>query len=85
MSFCHFFLHIFTPRDDPVEDISAEFLNWKEAALVGRSVGAVLRLQADLLCVTLRGCVCATGSITEQHRLDHPSQVHPSRLLIYCI
>lgn len=32
---CHLVLPIFSPRDDPVEDISAGLLNWKEAALIG--------------------------------------------------
>lgn len=38
---CHLVLLIFSPQDDPVEDISAELLNWKEAALIGCGGGGV--------------------------------------------
>lgn len=57
VSFCHFILLIFSPRDDPVEGISAELLNWKEAALIGCSVGAVLKAAGwSTLCHAERLC-----------------------------
>lgn len=59
VSFCHFISLVFSPRDDPVEDISAELLNWKEAALIGCSVGALLKAAgASTLCHAerLRSC-----------------------------
>lgn len=84
---CHFVLLIFSPQDDPVEDISAELLNWKEAALIGCGGGGghCFRLQADLLSAQLGGSVRGTGMVAERPRLDPPSQVAPSHLLFSCI